>query len=74
MIACLCTGVNTESFRKALQEHENDWEKASLETGAGHCCGGCRVFLEQMSLQLATEQVSTPTLTSGLSLTLLPTP
>lgn len=74
MIVCLCTGVNTEGFRKALQENANDWEKASLETGAGHCCGGCRVFLEQMSVQMATEQVAPSPSAFDIISSPLPTP
>lgn len=49
MIVCLCTGVTTDQFTQALQEHDLDWGRASFETGAGTCCGGCRHYLAQMA-------------------------
>lgn len=49
MIVCLCTGVTSSEFSQALQDAGGDWQRASLETGAGTCCGGCRHYLAQMA-------------------------
>lgn len=49
MIVCLCTGITTDQFNEALRENGMDWARASFETGAGTCCGGCRHYLAQMA-------------------------
>lgn len=49
MIVCLCTGVNSAEFTEALKNCDGDWQRASFETGAGTCCGGCRHYLAQMA-------------------------
>lgn len=56
MIVCLCTGVTHAEFTKALEDSEGDWIVASMETGAGMCCGGCRHFISQIAVREATKQ------------------
>lgn len=58
MIVCLCTGVTQEQFLHALEETQGDWIAASMETGAGMCCGGCRHFISQLSARAHTRSES----------------
>jgi bacterioferritin-associated ferredoxin len=56
MIVCLCTGVTSSQFSEALVKHNGDWIMASVDTGAGLCCGGCRHFIAQLSVREASKQ------------------
>ena len=50
MYLCLCEGVTDKEWVQALAKYENDWERASLETGAGQNCGSCRALLEEYAM------------------------
>lgn len=46
MFLCTCAAVTEEEWFQALARHRHDFFAASMETGAGTGCGGCRVSLQ----------------------------
>lgn len=50
MYVCLCAQVTDAEWNAALDRaalEGKGWREASVDTGAGLGCGGCRLFLAQ---------------------------
>lgn len=52
MYVCLCAQVTEAEWQSALSQAVatgGGWREASMATGAGTGCGGCRAFLAEIS-------------------------
>lgn len=48
MIVCHCRAVSDRTVRQSVQNGAVDVEGVMAETGAGTCCGGCLVAVEEL--------------------------
>lgn len=48
MIVCHCRAVSDRTVRQSVLNGAVDVESVMAETGAGTCCGGCLVAVEEL--------------------------
>jgi bacterioferritin-associated ferredoxin len=48
MIVCHCRAVSDRTVRESLRNGAADVAAVMAETGAGTCCGGCLVAVEEL--------------------------
>jgi bacterioferritin-associated ferredoxin len=48
MIVCHCRAVSDRTVRESLQNGAADVASVMAATGAGTCCGGCLVAVEEL--------------------------
>jgi bacterioferritin-associated ferredoxin len=48
MIVCHCRAVSDRTVRESLRNGAADVAGVMAETGAGTCCGGCLVAVEEL--------------------------
>ena len=48
VLICHCNGVSDRHIRRVVREGAVTASQIALETGAGACCGGCRVAVEEI--------------------------
>jgi bacterioferritin-associated ferredoxin len=51
MIVCHCRAVSDRTLREALRNGAVDVTGVMAETGAGTCCGGCLVAVEELVVE-----------------------
>jgi bacterioferritin-associated ferredoxin len=51
MIVCHCRAVTDRTLRESLQNGAGDVASVMAATGAGTCCGGCLVAVEELVAQ-----------------------
>ena len=68
MYVCLCAQVTEAQWAQALSQARSEgkgWREASTETGAGLGCGGCRMFLAQISAETVPLPILNPLPAAG---------
>ena len=58
MLICLCRAVSDRDVKHAIQQGARRVRCVGQRTGAGTCCGSCRVDLHSMLKVARTEQSS----------------
>jgi bacterioferritin-associated ferredoxin len=62
MIVCHCRAVSDRVLRESIQNGAADVSAVMAETGAGTCCGGCLVAVQELvaeGQQKSTIELST---------------
>jgi bacterioferritin-associated ferredoxin len=59
MIVCHCRAVSDRTVRESLRNGASDVAGVMAETGAGTCCGGCLVAVEELVAEGASSSAST---------------
>jgi bacterioferritin-associated ferredoxin len=59
MIVCHCRAVSDRTLRESLQNGAIDVAEVMAKTGAGTCCGGCLVAVEELVHEAAGLSSST---------------
>jgi bacterioferritin-associated ferredoxin len=58
MIICHCRAVSDRTVRESLRKGAADIASVMAETGAGTCCGGCLVAVEELVAESGSTSAS----------------